>query len=219
LTRKENLAHNDRTDTNAAPLTRSGRRTGLPIPLELLSHRRRGEKRLARQPLGLIVGYRNLRWQSLHLVPAEQCFHLVLRQVLPVRIAKCDPLLPGEPDPPRRSGVKREPIPGWLATEPSRWCALFDVVLQEDRRRQLLKTVREMPLNELWRQVLGRISRGRRGVLRQLTHHNDWGLSGVFEHPRSTTPMWFPVKPSAKCIQIVRGPRHARSGASAHFIE
>ena len=111
------------------------------IPLELLSRRRRGEWRLARQPLGLIAGDRNLWRRSLHLLPAEQGFDLVLRQVFPVRIAKRDPFLPGEPDAPRRPGVKREPIPGWLATELSRWCALLDVVLQEDRRQQFLKAL------------------------------------------------------------------------------
>ena len=84
----------------AAPLTRSGGRTGLPIPLELLSHRRRGEWRLASQLLGLIVGYRNLWRQSLHLLRVKQRFDLVLRQVLPMRVAKRDPFLPGEPDPP-----------------------------------------------------------------------------------------------------------------------
>jgi hypothetical protein len=42
----------------------------------------------------LIVGYRNLWRQRLHLLPAEQGFDLVLRKMLPMRIAKRDPFLP-----------------------------------------------------------------------------------------------------------------------------
>jgi hypothetical protein len=103
--------------------------------LEIVGQARRGEWRLRYYPLGLIVGDRNLWRQRLHLLPAEQRFHLVLRQVTPVWITKRDPLLPREPDPPRRPGVRRESIPGRLAAESSLGCALFDVVLPNDRRR------------------------------------------------------------------------------------
>jgi hypothetical protein len=116
------------------------------LPLEWFSRRRRGEWRLRRHPLGLIVGYRNLWRQRLHLLPAEQRFHLVLRQVFPVRIAKRDSSLPREPDAPRRPGVKREPIPRRLAAESSLWRPLVDVVLQKERRRQLLEALREARL-------------------------------------------------------------------------
>jgi hypothetical protein len=57
--------------------------------------------------------------------------------------------------------VKAQPIPRRLAAETSLWRALFDVVLKKDRRRQLLKALREMPLDQLWRQALGRIRRRR----------------------------------------------------------
>ena len=105
------------TGSIAEPVTRSGGRTGLLIPLGMLSHRLRGGWRFGRQALGLIVGYRNLRGQSLHLLPAEQGFDLVIRQVLPMWIAKRDPFLPGEPDAPRRPRVKREPIPSRLEAQ------------------------------------------------------------------------------------------------------
>jgi hypothetical protein len=49
------------------------------MPSELLSHRHRGEWRPGRQSLGLIIGDRHLWRQSLHLLSAEQHFHLVLR--------------------------------------------------------------------------------------------------------------------------------------------
>ena len=41
------------------------------------------------------------------------------------------------------------PIPMLLRTEPSLRRALFDVVLQEDRRRQLLEAMREVALDQL----------------------------------------------------------------------
>ena len=40
--------------------------------------------------------------------------------MFPVRITKGDPFSPREPDPLRRPAMKREPIPGCLATEPFR---------------------------------------------------------------------------------------------------
>ena len=97
-------------------------RTGLLIPLERRSHRCR------------IDDYRNLRWQSRHLVSAEQRLDLVLRQMLPLWLAKCDSLVPGEPHAPRRPGVKREAIPCHLAAEPTQRHALCDIVLEKDRR-------------------------------------------------------------------------------------
>jgi hypothetical protein len=76
--------------------------------------------------------------------------------------------------------------------------ALFDVVLQEDRRRQFLEALRAVPLDQLWRQVLGQVGHRRRDVLGQLPHHDDRGLSCLFEHPHPTDPMRFPIKrPSA----------------------
>jgi hypothetical protein len=79
--------------------------------------------------------------------------------MLPMWIAKRDPLLAGQPDPPRCPGVKREPISRCLPAESPLRRALFDVLLEKDRRRQFLKALREMPLDQLWRQVLSRIGR------------------------------------------------------------
>src|SRR5215207_6906136 len=82
----------------------------------------------------LFTGDREIRWHRRHLGFPEQRFDLVLRKMLPVGVSKRESLLSGEPDPPRRPGVKGQPVPGRLAAEASSWCALFDVVLQKDRR-------------------------------------------------------------------------------------
>ena len=83
----------------------------------------------------------------MHFLPAEQRFDLVIRYVFPLGLAKGDPLLPGEPDPPRRPGVKRQSIPRRLAAEASLWRALLHVVFEKDRRRQFLEAVGEVALD------------------------------------------------------------------------
>src|SRR5829696_5178501 len=59
------------------------------------------------------------------------------------------------------------------------------VLLNKDRQRQLLKALREMPLDQLWRQVLGYVGHRRRGVLRQLAHDDNRRLAFLLEctHP------------------------------------
>jgi hypothetical protein len=87
----------------------------------------------------LFTGDREIRWHRRHLNFPEQHFDLMLEEMLPVGIAKRESLLPRQPDPPRRPGVKGQAIPGRLAAEASFRSPLLDEVLQVDRRRQLFK--------------------------------------------------------------------------------
>jgi len=146
--KSRNPGRNDITDTILGPVTCAPEAVGL-MPLAWCARRRRGAWKPERQSSGLVLRCRNLWRQGVHLFPAKQRYNVVLRQMLPVRLAKRDPLLPGEPDPPRRLGVKRESIPGRLAAEASLRRPLFNVVLQKDRRRIFFKAVPEMALDQL----------------------------------------------------------------------
>ena len=84
----------------------------------------------------------------MYLLPTDQRFDVAIRQVFPVRLTKGESFSPREPDPPRRPGMKGEPVPRRLAAESSLWGAFFDVMLKEDRRRHLLEAMREVALDQ-----------------------------------------------------------------------
>jgi hypothetical protein len=104
-------------------------------------------------------------------------------------------------------------------------------VLEKDRRRQRLKALRDMPLHQLWGQGLNHGGHRRRGVLRQLPHHHERGLVGVYEHPQPIDAVRLPVERPVKGRQMVKEhylgfvsetfpdllPRYARAYASTNI--